>query len=232
MSTRTPLSSAQISAAEDYIGKITTLPIEDVLEDLRQGKFAATAAVARLNTPAQKAYWNRLKEGGVISVFLSLLKRCENETLTDVLGEGSAGEEYIDEPAYWVSILVNSVLPDDPSRSVSIDQFNSSPYCMEIAENIEPLLKCMCDDTKRELFKSTDYWYETMSFYPMMMMNVVMQNPNALDVLLQYEGFLDMRFAELVVALPDSVPRERIAIDRQPTLASFWSAGVIILQID
>ena len=79
----------------------------------------------------------------VVPVVLDFLKRCEDETFDDVIanaGKRGVGGDLIS-PVSWVSALLTAV--------------SREPSCrIEIAQNIGPLVRCMCADTKRVFFNS------------------------------------------------------------------------------
>lgn len=76
---------------------------------------------------------------------IGFLKRCENESFDNVIAEVGGD---LSSPNRWIDILVKA-----SSRE---------PTCrMQIAENIGPLVKCMCGDTKRLFFNSSMHWGES-----------------------------------------------------------------------
>eukprot|EP00985_Skeletonema_marinoi_P008822 scaffold4031_cov129-Skeletonema_marinoi.AAC.3 len=165
-----------------YLLKITSLPIETVLEDIRDFKSDASFAITELKQPHQKVYLGKLVEGGIYPIILEHLKRCEDETFADVLGEERVGhDEFIESPLVWVVFLANSLnyLQD---RDISI----------EIAENIDPLFKCIRDDMTRELFGEQKFWYETYPTFLAMVPNLVTKSRETMDILLQKQKLLDM----------------------------------------
>ena len=90
----------------------------------------------------------------MLSAVLGLLTRCEDETFDEViddvsfLGHGNLPwieESYLDTPSTWIDILL--VAEDlEPSG------------LLQIAENIGPMVRCICDDTNRLFFKSNKHW--------------------------------------------------------------------------
>lgn len=169
-----------------YLSKITSLPIDTVLDDIRNFKFDATNAVAAFNQnqPHQKSYLEKLVEGGIYPIILGHLKRCEDETWADVLGEDRVGrDEFIDSPLVWVVFLTNSLnlLPGSDTRTR-----------VEIAENIGPLFNCFRDDVKRELFGEQKFWYETCTYFQGMLLNVATKSRRAMDILLQEQKLDEM----------------------------------------
>ena len=82
------------------------------------------------------------KDSGILSIVFGFLQRCEHETFDEVIAKVGGS---LDTPNVWICILAKA-----SSRE---------PNCrMQIAENIGPLVKCMCGDTKRLFFKSSMHW--------------------------------------------------------------------------
>ena len=89
-----------------------------------------------------------LERSGVISAILDLLQHCENTTLGKMNASVSGN---LKTPSTWVRLLWKASVVE--------------PNCqLQIAQNIGPLVRCMCDDTKRLFFRSNKHWGE--SIYP------------------------------------------------------------------
>ena len=70
---------------------------------------------------------------------------------------------------------------------------------LQIAENIGPLVRCMCNDTKRQFFKSNKHWADTMQVFVCLIHNMILscfnnsdeiEGKKIIDTLLNYEGLL------------------------------------------
>ena len=139
-----------------YLKNVTSIPTETLLEDVRQGKCYATAVANLGRTPDHVAYRKKLLDGGLVFIILGLLGQCETKKFSELVVEEEGGKA-VDSPATWVGILLNSVAHTSrpPSgSSAEVPGGDGDTICMEIAENIEPLVKCMRDDQTRELFHS------------------------------------------------------------------------------
>ena len=83
----------------------------------------------------------------VVPVVLDFLKRCEDETFDNVIANArkrGVGGDLVS-PVSWVNALLTAV--------------SREPNCrIEIAQNIGPLVSCMCADTKRVFFNSKKHW--------------------------------------------------------------------------
>ena len=62
---------------------------------------------------------------------------------------------------------------------------------MQIVNNIGPLIKCMCDTKKRELFESKAQWYGSLDSFVRILGNL-MQDADAKSALLKIDGVFDM----------------------------------------
>ena len=97
----------------------------------------------------------------MLSAVLGLLTRCEDETFDEViddvsfLGHGNLPwieESYLDTPSTWIDILL--VAEDlEPSG------------LLQIAENIGPMVRCICDDTNRLFYSKVTSTGENQSSF-------------------------------------------------------------------
>ena len=84
----------------------------------------------------------------ILPSVLDFLKRCEHETF-DQVTDSIGGD--LKSPLSWIKVLLK-VYELEPSRS------------LQIAENIGPLVSCMCNDTDRLFFKSNLLWREGLRY--------------------------------------------------------------------
>lgn len=118
-----PPPQAKDTAFLKYVKNITSLPPEEVLEDIRQGKKFATGAIANLErTPKELAYRQKLIDGGLIGIVLGLLRQCEDTKFSDLVSNDSC-----EGPAVWTSILSNIILMPSGTKAET--------WCMEIVES-------------------------------------------------------------------------------------------------
>ena len=94
-----------------------------------------------------------LEESGILTTALDFLYKCEYETFGNVLAvHDSVGEVLgyggkLESPASWIRILQKAM-------------FQQRDCALRIAMNIDPLIRCMCNDTERLFFKSNKHWRE------------------------------------------------------------------------
>jgi len=124
-----------------------------------------------------------LEHSGALSIVLDFLRRCEEETFQQVLS--SVGGD-LKSPSVWIKILAKGCYIE--------------PSCkLQIAENIGPLVRCMCNDTERLLFKSNRLWRQGIVGFVNLVSNItqrqekdgrVIENIQIVEALLQHEGLL------------------------------------------
>ena len=78
-------------------------------------------------------------------VVLDFLKRCENDTFDKVMAEVGGN---LPSPSSWINILMTA------------DELETSCR-MQIAQNIGPLVRCMCADTKRVFYNNKKHCRES-----------------------------------------------------------------------
>jgi len=136
-----------------------------------------------------------LVQSGIVSTVLNFLGRCEHETF-DMVMAGAKGNLFtpngnlvsnvggdLESPSMWIGVLV---------RAVELE-----PSCkLKIAENIGPLVSCICNDMTRLFFKSNKHWVEGIVRFSQLIGKMV-HAPNwndldkkVVDALLQHEGLL------------------------------------------
>ena len=89
------------------------------------------------------------ENSGILSFVLDTLKLCEVKTFDKVMAALSLrGGGDSTSPSTWIKVLLKA------------HQFE--PRCrLQIAQNIGPLVSCMCGDTKRVFFKSNKHWRQS-----------------------------------------------------------------------
>jgi len=121
-----------------------------------------------------------LKDSGVLLVVLDFLKRCEDETFHQVMS--SVGGD-LNSPIAWIDLLMIKASSEQDCR-------------LQIAENIGPLVKCMCNDTARLFFKSNKHWKEGIGSFVGLIHNMIHNcwideaDKEIVYALLQNEGLL------------------------------------------
>ena len=120
---------------------------------------------------------------GVLPSVLRLLQKCEHETFATLMA-GIGGD--LPSPSLWISLILKATM-SKPS------------CCMQIAQNIGPMVRCMCNDTKRLFFKSNKHWKEAITYFVVLIwilvrtINSEESNDTKLNIvgtLLKHEGLL------------------------------------------
>jgi len=124
------------------------------------------------------------EQSGILSTVLTFLKRCEDDTFVKVMSD--VGKGSLTTPASWVRVLIKAEVQEESCR-------------LQIAQNIGPLVRCMCNDTKRRFFKSNRQWNEGIYAFAALIHNMILKSVNSsdetdvaeiIDTLLNYEGLL------------------------------------------
>ena len=123
------------------------------------------------------------KKSGALSAVLGLLQRC-NESFDEVMSDVGGD---LNKPHFWVDIVVEAEGLDSSCN-------------LQIAQNIGPLVECMCDDMARTFFKSNLHWRDTILPFVGLIYNLLRSSISTWEqtdeqklivgTLLQYEGLL------------------------------------------
>ena len=210
--------------ARIFENNMKKLPPEDVVERVRKGMGRSTQVITHLLACAKpetakgnadiklqrqhQKYLVRLLDAGLVSVVLGLLQRCQ-ESFDDVveaeieIGGVSIGkrviatcpdmEGRISAPGLWIHLLSNIIVCSGVGNK-RIDEIK-----MQIACDIGPLVSCMCDDVKRELFQSKKYWFDAIPSFVYNLYSIVSKRSGTLDVrksavsiLSKYDGLTEL----------------------------------------
>ena len=119
---------------------------------------------------------------GILSIVLDFLKRCENDTFDKVMAEVGGN---LPCPSSWIGII---------RKAEELE-----PSCrMQIAQNIGPLVRCMCNDTKRVFFNNKKHWRESIVHFVDLITQMIDrfndepddENKMIVDTLLLHDGLL------------------------------------------
>ena len=145
----------------------------------------ATTILAYLTSedvPTHGICWPNISLGREIlwTLLYSFLDNCEENTFEKVLADTTAlgsvsipngavisitGCRDLKSPSLWIKVLC---------RAAELE-----PRCqVEIANSINPLVRCMGNDTNRLFFKSTDYWKEGIEASVCLVYNMIINNPD------------------------------------------------------
>ena len=120
-----------------------------------------------------------IEQSGILTTVLNFLKRCENETFHQVMNSVKGD---LVSPGTWIRIL---------SRAEELE-----PSCsLQIAQNIGPLVRCMCNDTERLFFQSHVHWKDGIMPFVQLISDLISKSINSTDkrvinTLIQHEGLL------------------------------------------
>jgi len=172
----------QRKAAKSLATANGTANISKTVALLRKGNNKATKSLGdgSINDSNGISY----EQSGILSTVFRFLQRCEDDTFVKVMLDVGGGD--LKTPSSWVRILLKAEAQEESCR-------------LQIAHNIGLLVRCMCNDTKRQFFKSNKHWVDTIYTFVCLINNMILKSVNNLDktkgeeiidTLLQYEGLL------------------------------------------
>lgn len=176
-----------------YGGSLMSLPPANVVDAIQRRDEVPTAAVqlllhensmAVLNQPHGREEFadvdipvvmQRLVDADLIPTLIDLV------TANDCMLEEGGSEMVWGKPlcVWWLTML----------GSCCVDE-TYSWVRPKVASSIAPLVRCMQDDCTREYFRSNMKWHSS-TFVFTVLINELSKTKEALDVLLQYEGFTE-----------------------------------------
>jgi len=163
----------------------TTYQVKRIMNDIRKCKLVAVDVILSTIRKSYKrdydSFQKDLVDNGLISVVLGFLRLCEHTDFNDVVEKVKGN---IQTPADWMEILAC---------------FGNHDQCrLEIANGIQAVVRCLCDDTKRLFFNSNKHWHEAMPHFLRLVSNLLSymndedESPAMVcNILLQNEGFLE-----------------------------------------
>ena len=133
--------SSRASSIPDGYATINLSPSQIVALVQKGNKSATEALILSLDKKTDMSF----EINAVLPSVLGFLQKCEHETFGKVI-VGIGGD--LSSPSTWIRLLLRTSM-SKPS------------CCMQIAENIGPVVRCMCNDSKRLFFKSNKHWRES-----------------------------------------------------------------------
>ena len=109
---------------------------KSIVKSIRNGHREVTWYVANKSVSGLS-----FDDSGILSAVLDFLKRCEHETFDEVTCTFPYQILILATPSSWINVVLMAYLREKTCR-------------VQIAQNIGPLVRCMCADTKRFFFKS------------------------------------------------------------------------------
>ena len=150
---------------------------KSIVKSIRNGHREVTWYVANKSVSGLS-----FDDSGILSAVLDFLKRCEDDTLDKVMAEVGGN---LPSPAFWIQIIRKADVLEPSCR-------------MQIAQNIGPLVKCMCADVKRVFFNNKKHWKDSIVHFVDLITNIIDrahseqddENKMIVDTLLEHEGLL------------------------------------------
>jgi hypothetical protein len=166
--------------ADSHIAKHITKIMKDIS---KCKKDAAKVLLTTLRAGDCDSFRQGLIVNGLISVILGLLKQCEHKEFNEMVDKVKGN---LQTPADWIDILAC---------------FCRFEQCkLEIANGIQAVVRCLCDDTKRLFFKSNKYWHDAVTPFVRLVTGLLFSSDDSASkvtaatvviILLQNKGFLE-----------------------------------------
>ena len=200
-------TSGEIRKRDEIKKILHSMPIPSFLDAIRQGVVVPEGYIIKYGdmTPAGVAFRRRLVEGGLIASLLHFVNQGNDK-------EFSFNEEiftYPDSkiaplsPGYWFCTMVytaiSSLEVDDAEKIEKIRLENSleeddaekiEKIRLEIAAGIGPVVKCLCNDIRREFFQSNRHWYLSVGRF-LQLIEWLTRSRGSLEVLVKHNGLLE-----------------------------------------
>jgi len=175
----------QRKAAKNLAAANGTINISRTVRLIRKGDNKTTINIGSSSPTHSLEESNGIsyEQSGILSTVLKFLRRCEDDTFVKVM-LGVGGD--LKAPRFWVQVLIKAEVQEPSCR-------------LQIAQSIAPLVMCMCNDTKRQFFRSNKHWVDTIYNFVCLIHNMILKSVNnsdkidgkvIIDTLLQYEGLL------------------------------------------
>jgi len=121
----------QRKAAKSLATANGTANISKTVALLRKGNGKATKSLG--DGSLKESNGILYEQSGILSTVLKFLRRCEDDTFVKVMLDVGGD---LKTPRSWVRVLVKANALEESCR-------------LQIAQSIGPLVRCMCNDTKR-----------------------------------------------------------------------------------
>ena len=163
------LARGEIAPPQSYaevINILNGLPHKTIVEMIQNGDNISTCALANSYVEGLS-----LESSGILSIVLDFLKRCEHETFDEVTCTFPYQILILATPSSWINVVLMAYLREKTCR-------------VQIAQNIGPLVRCMCADTKRFFFKSRKHWGEAIRPFVKLIYNMLYVLTNERNIMI------------------------------------------------
>lgn len=167
-----------VVALQKYTNKFKSLPPQQVVEEIRQGKDFPTQAAVLLSgeAPADLRYRAKLVDAGLVSCVLERLSHCLDADFLELLSPTGGDLAF---PSIWVNVLLNTTARNHLPSRPQMDLIR-----MEIAKNIGPLVHCLTKT--RKFFRNEKNWYNSILVFIALLQNLVL-TPSTIPILISYQ---------------------------------------------
>jgi hypothetical protein len=202
MTSSPPAKDYGLTTINSYADSHSTKQVAKFMKDFRKCKKGAVNLLLSNKLDELNSFQQALLDNGLISVILGFLSQCEHEDFNHLVDKVKGN---LRTPLDWMEILV---------------YYSIFEQCrVEIANGIQAVVRCLCDDTKRLFFKSNKYWHQALSHFVTLLSSLIgslddssseVTASTVCHILLQNEGFLENMIQKTVWSLyrPDIVKEQ------------------------
>ena len=161
-----------------------TKQVANIMKNFRKCKKDAVKIVlSTFDAGECNSFRLGLVDNGLIPVILGFLSQCEHEDFNEMVRKVKGN---LRTPVDWIEILAHLSIHEQCK--------------LEIANGIQAVVRCLCDDTKRFFFKSNKCWHEAVPPFLGLVFILLSSSDDSsskvtastvCNILLQNEGFLE-----------------------------------------
>jgi hypothetical protein len=178
--------SARAVPTTDFVNNnsYSTKQVANVMKNFRKCKQGAVNVVlSSLRAGECNSLLLDLVFNGLIPATLGLLRQCEHEEFNEMVKKVKGN---LQTPIDLIEILLNMSLFEQCK--------------VEIANGIQAVVRCLCNDSKRLFFNSNNYWHQAAPLFAGLVSNLLFSSDDlsskvtastVCHILLQNEGFLE-----------------------------------------
>jgi hypothetical protein len=167
-----------------YNNSYNTKQVANIMKNFRKCKQGAVNAVlSSLRAGERNPFILGLVDNGLIPVLLGLLRQFEHKEFNEMVNKVKGN---VQTPVHWIEIL---------AHLGNVEQCK-----LEIANGIQAIVRCLCDDSKRLFFMSNKHWHDALTPFLDLVFILLFSSDDLYSkvtastvchILLQNEGFLE-----------------------------------------
>ena len=186
LDTEREVVSTRAAPTNDFVNNNShnTKQVANIMKNFRKCKKDAVKIVLSILDAGEcDSFRLGLVDNGLIPVILGFLSQCEHEDFNEMVKKVKGN---LRTPVDWIEIL---------AHLGNVEQCK-----LEIANGIQAVVHCLCDDSKRLFFKSNKHWHDAVTTFVGLVTGWLFSSDDlaskvtastVVNILLQNEGFLE-----------------------------------------